>query len=180
MSKQWGHDSRRHNESAVYTYLALQGDSVTTMIGVPKRPRPWGHSIKRNHFAQSSSSTTGRRRIDIPSPFPTTPTCPEPTCSCAETPPGLDIDRERSLSGSMAGYSQQVLIATGQPDWRSRIEEDGVDEGWGILGRGLKGLIGRGGKYSDVRILSVPTQELPLNHSSMLLILYPDGALSTI
>lgn len=52
----------------------------------------------------------------------------------------------------MAGYSQQVLIATGQPDWRSRIEEDGVDEEWGMLGRGLKGLIGRGGKYSDVGI----------------------------
>lgn len=52
----------------------------------------------------------------------------------------------------MAGYSQQVLISTGRSDWRSRIEEDGVDEEWGILGRGLKGLIGRGGKYSDVGI----------------------------
>lgn len=59
----------------------------------------------------------------------------------------------------MAGYSQQVLIATGQPDWRSRIEEDGVDEGWGILGRGLKGLIGRGGKYSDVRTPSVAPRD---------------------
>lgn len=54
------------------------------------------------------------------------------------------------MNGTMAGYSQQVLITTGRPDWRSRIEEDGVDKEWGMLGRGLKGLIGRGGKYSDV------------------------------
>ncbi|KAL1959381.1 hypothetical protein VTO42DRAFT_2184 [Malbranchea cinnamomea] len=49
----------------------------------------------------------------------------------------------------MAPYSQQVLIATGQGDWRSRIEEDGMDEGWGMLARGLKGLVGRGGKFAD-------------------------------
>lgn len=51
---------------------------------------------------------------------------------------------------TMAPYAQQVLISTGQPNWRSRIEEDGVDQGWGTLVRGLKGLIGRGGKFADV------------------------------
>lgn len=82
--------------------------------------------------------------------FPVTPSCPAPTCACAETPPGLEIDHEQDLNGTMAPYAQQVVIATGQGDWRSRIEEDGVDEGWGMLGRGVKGLIGRGGRFADV------------------------------
>ncbi|KAK2764859.1 hypothetical protein FQN54_008556 [Arachnomyces sp. PD_36] len=113
-----------------------------------KAPR-WSQYVNQPTFTRPSSSAAGRRRLDLSPPFPTVSTCPEPTCACAETPQDLDIDYEQKLNGTMAGYSQQVLIATGQPDWRSRIEEDGVDEGWGMLGRGLKGLIGRGGKYSD-------------------------------
>lgn len=65
-------------------------------------------------------------------------------------PEGLEIDQEHSLNGTMAPYSQQVLILTGQRDWRSRIEEDGLEEGWGMFGRSLKGLVGRGGRYADV------------------------------
>lgn len=52
----------------------------------------------------------------------------------------------------MAAYAQQVLISTNQSDWSSRIEDDGVDKGWGKLIRGLKGLLGRGGRYMDVSI----------------------------
>lgn len=65
-------------------------------------------------------------------------------------PAGLEIDRSQSLLGTMAPYSQQVLISTGQSNWRSRIEEDGLDKGWGILGSRLKKLVTRGGKYADV------------------------------
>jgi prenyl protein peptidase len=50
----------------------------------------------------------------------------------------------------MAPYSQQVVIATGRSDWKSRIEEDGQEESWGMLTRGVKRLISRGGKYADV------------------------------
>jgi hypothetical protein len=144
------------------------------MIGTLYKPsRHVGTSYRQLLFVRPSSSAAGRRRIDPAPPFPTIPTCPEPTCSCAKTPSNLDIDHERNLNGSMAGYSQQVIIATGQSDWRSRIEEDGVNEGWGILGRGLKGLVGRGGKYSDVRISSlrayliacIPTAQItPMEH----------------
>ena len=52
----------------------------------------------------------------------------------------------------MAAYAQQVVVSTGQPDWRSRIEEDGAEEGWGRFVRGLKGLIGRGAKFADVSL----------------------------
>ncbi|OAT12338.1 hypothetical protein BDBG_17658 [Blastomyces gilchristii SLH14081] len=116
------------------------------------RARPHLHSNRLRPHLTSRNSSTSSRRITIPPPFPITPSCPEPTCPCAPTPKmpqGLEIDHERDLNGTMAPYSQQVLILTGQRDWRSRIEEDGVDEGWGMLGRGLKGLIGRGGRYAD-------------------------------
>lgn len=99
--------------------------------------------IQRAHYSAS-------RRIQIPPPFPVISSCPEPTCPCAETPKGLDIDYDQNLNGTMAAYSQQVLIVTGQSDWKSRIEEDGQGQGWGILARHLKKLLGRGGQYSDV------------------------------
>ena len=51
----------------------------------------------------------------------------------------------------MAPYAQQVLISTGRSDWTSRIEDDGKGEAWGDFGRNLKAMLGRGGKYSDVR-----------------------------
>ncbi|KAI1919013.1 hypothetical protein LOZ65_004626 [Ophidiomyces ophidiicola] len=100
-------------------------------------------------FTPSFAVYSTSRRIKIPSQFPVTSSCPEPTCPCAETPAGLDIDHEQNLHGTMASYSQHLLIATGQPDWKSRIEEDGPDQSWGILARRLKKLLGRGGKYSD-------------------------------
>jgi hypothetical protein len=53
----------------------------------------------------------------------------------------------------MVPYTQQILVATGQTDWSSRIEEDGVEKSWGGLVRGLKHMFGRRGKYADVGIL---------------------------
>ncbi|KAI5287741.1 hypothetical protein KEM54_005774 [Ascosphaera aggregata] len=90
-----------------------------------------------------------RIRVQTPPPFPVLSSCPETQCDCASMPEGLDIDRQQLLNGTMAAYSQQVLISTGRSNWTSRIEDDGVDEGWGELTRGLKRLLGRGGRYMD-------------------------------
>jgi hypothetical protein len=64
-------------------------------------------------------------------------------------PEGLEIDHSKPLNGSMAPYAEQVLICTGQRDWKSRIEDenDGVN-----LAADLKELLGRGGIYSDVSL----------------------------
>ncbi|GAB7353402.1 hypothetical protein MBLNU459_g3876t1 [Dothideomycetes sp. NU459] len=60
-------------------------------------------------------------------------------------PEGLDIEREQSLSGTMATYAEQVLISTGQTDWKSKIE----DEDSAVFLREMKRLLGPKGKYSD-------------------------------
>lgn len=117
------------------------------------------------HAASSPAFTVPRRlskrwyalertQIKIPHtlnpapPFPVIESCPSPTCQCRDMPTGLDIEREQSLNGSMAAYAEQILISTGRSDWKSRIEEDeGVH---GDIVRGLKGLLGPKGKYSDV------------------------------
>ncbi|KAI9040915.1 sucrase/ferredoxin-like domain-containing protein [Aspergillus affinis] len=64
-------------------------------------------------------------------------------------PEGLPLDHNQPLNGTMAAYAQQILICTGQGDWTSRIEDDGKNQGWGELARGLKRLMGRGGHYAD-------------------------------
>jgi hypothetical protein len=51
------------------------------------------------------------------------------------------------LNGSIGTYAEQVLIATGRSDWKSRINEDED----AVFLRRLEGLLRRGGKYSDVR-----------------------------
>ena len=62
-------------------------------------------------------------------------------------PDGLEIDHSKPLNGTMAPYSEQVLICTGQRDWKSRIEEENDGDN---LAADLKKLLGRGGIYSDV------------------------------
>ena len=99
-------------------------------------------------------------RIDLPftpPPVPVIESCPVPTCQCQEAPTGLDIEREHNLNGSMASYAEQVLVCTGRIDWKSRIEEE--DEA--LLVKQLKSFLGRGGKYSDVRVyfLNAGTRE---------------------
>ncbi|RAQ46763.1 sucrase/ferredoxin-like family protein Fmi1 [Aspergillus flavus] len=64
-------------------------------------------------------------------------------------PYGLPIDYNQPLNGTMVAYAQQILICTGQRDWTSRIEDDGKRHTWGHLVRGLKRLLGRGGRYAD-------------------------------
>jgi hypothetical protein len=62
-------------------------------------------------------------------------------------PDGLKIDHSKSLNGTMAAYSEQVLICTGKDDWLSRIEEENSGDN---LAADIKELLGRGGVYSDV------------------------------
>jgi hypothetical protein len=87
-----------------------------------------------------------------PPPFLTIPSCPSPTCACAETPAlpaGLNINYNQPLNGTMAPYAEQVLICTGQRDWKSKIEDENDGDN---LAADLKELLGRGGRYSDVRL----------------------------
>ncbi|KAI9785257.1 MAG: Altered inheritance of mitochondria protein 32 [Peltula sp. TS41687] len=68
--------------------------------------------------------------------------------TCSPTPlEGLEIDYRLPLNGTMAPYAQHVVICTGKRDWKSRIEDD--EEAGNYFVRTLKGLLGRGGKYSD-------------------------------
>ena len=88
--------------------------------------------------------------------LPIIPTCPAPTCPCAATPTGLDIDHQNPMV--KPDYSRHVVIHTGRNDWASRI----VDEPSSVFGdihpekpranlaRSLKDLVGLGGKYYNV------------------------------
>src|ERR1700761_3988306 len=58
------------------------------------------------------------------SSYPVIPTCPLPTCECQQMPDGLDIDYKRTLNGTVAPYSDHLLIHTGTYDWPSKIEAD--------------------------------------------------------
>ena len=59
----------------------------------------------------------------------------------------------------MPPYAQHVVIRTGRDDWSSRIEDEpatlGAETGGGNFARALKGLVGRGGKFHDVSVLSL-------------------------
>ncbi|OLN85035.1 Altered inheritance of mitochondria protein 32 [Colletotrichum chlorophyti] len=96
-----------------------------------------------------SSSTAKSQRPRPPPPFETVPTCPSPTCECADTPQmpeGLEIDHKSPLNGVVAAYAEQVLVCTGRDDWASRIEEEHNGDN---LAADLKELFGRGGTYTD-------------------------------
>ena len=51
--------------------------------------------------------------------------CPQPTCTCATTPPGLDIDRNSSLANTRPFYDRHIIVSTRTADWPSRIENSG-------------------------------------------------------
>ncbi|PSN70680.1 hypothetical protein BS50DRAFT_673458 [Corynespora cassiicola Philippines] len=119
--------------------------------------------------ALRSFATTSARRQ---SPIPYVQSCPAPTCTCAPAPEGLDIDRKTPLMNTMAAYTEQVLVSTGKPDWTSRIEDEESDAGAFV--RGLKGVIGKGGKAFDpftntmLTASSLPASPTP-NATSILL-----------
>ena len=83
-----------------------------------------------------------------PKPIPYVETCPSPTCACAPTPPGLDIDRKTPLLNTMAPYTEQVLLCTGKEDWASNLEDEGGATATFV--QGLKSVIGKGEEAFDV------------------------------
>lgn len=85
--------------------------------------------------------------------IPLIPKCPSPTCTCADTPTNLDIETSKDLYGTMAAYNDQIVVSTGQADWKSRIEDDKDSAPWGSLVARLKQLLGRKGPLHDVRRL---------------------------
>ncbi|KAI9685526.1 MAG: hypothetical protein M1822_004384 [Bathelium mastoideum] len=102
-------------------------------------------SINARRFIHDYSGLRKRYFSTAKPPFPIVEACPSPTCACRETPTGLDIDQKLPLNNTIARYTEQVIISTGKDDWPSRIEDD-TDS---ALARELRGLLGRGGKYSD-------------------------------
>lgn len=68
-------------------------------------------------------------------------------------PEGLDIDHDKPLNGVITGYSEHVLVCTGQDDWVSKIEEE---NGGDNLAADLKELFGRGGTFTDVGNYDTP------------------------
>lgn len=116
-------------------------------LQAPKR------KLSRPQNTQFRTVTT--RSAQSALPFPTTKSCPSSTCcstSAISLPETHPIDRARPLNGTMAAYAQQLLISTGKDDWTSRIEDDGENEAWGVLGREMKKFMGRGGEYADVSL----------------------------
>jgi hypothetical protein len=108
------------------------------------------HAVRTLRPASASPARRHASKIAIPfapPPVPVIPSCPAPTCACRESPPGLEIERETDINGSMASYARQILVCTGRDDWTSKIEE----EEDAVLVRRLKGFLGRGGKFQDVR-----------------------------
>jgi len=108
-----------------------------------------GSSIHSTRHCRHTSSIH-RPRIRVPTPFPVIESCPLPTCPCRPAPADLDIDREQSLNGTMAAYTEQILVCTGREDWKSRIEDEGEH---GEFVRQLRALLSRGGKFCDVSLI---------------------------
>ena len=113
--------------------------------------------VKLVRSLKTSCRRAFAKTLSIPrrfhSTFPISETCPPPTCSCTATPPDLDIDRTSSLANTAPSYTQHVVIATGKNDWASKIELEPDEADGGVnVAAGLKGLLGRGGKWHDVRM----------------------------
>jgi hypothetical protein len=64
-----------------------------------------------------------------------------------ELPKGFEIDHSKKLNGTMAAFSEQVLICTGKDDWESNIVDENAGDN---LAADIKELVGRGGIYADV------------------------------
>lgn len=66
-------------------------------------------------------------------------------------PPDLDIETSKDLNGTMAAYSEQIVISTSQADWKSRIEDEKDTAPWGSVVSEIKTMLGPKGRYHDVR-----------------------------
>lgn len=124
--------------------------------------------LSRLQHPSTRSFSVARHRCSQPSPSQTAPAaqplpyvykCPEPTCSCLPTPSGLDIDHKSPLLNTMAPYSEQLVICSGQDDWSSRIEDETSPAGDFL--RGVKSIIGKGGEAFDVGTLAMLPRPSP-------------------
>lgn len=70
-------------------------------------------------------------------------------------PQDLDIDSRADLYGTMAAYSDHILISTGQSDWKSKIEDEKTTAPWGQLIGNVKDLLGPKGSLHDVGLYRV-------------------------
>lgn len=86
-----------------------------------------------------------------PLPFPVIQTCPEPTCACAPTPQDLDIEKDKDINGTMAPYTEHVIVSTGHRDWKRKVEDEKDVPGWGEFIYSLKKAVGLRGEFHDVR-----------------------------
>ena len=141
--------------SPPYKTMSLLGRSGRRTLAsiYQKQHHPISSPAVIQRQRQQQRRHASRTAVQIPSSratpsFPTIESCPNPTCQCRETPPGLDIEREQPLDGTMAAYAEQVLISTGKSDWPSKIE----DETDAVFLQQMKKFLGRGGKYSDVSL----------------------------
>lgn len=65
-------------------------------------------------------------------------------------PVDLDIERGKDLNGTMAAYSQQILVSTGLADWKSKIEDEKDTAPWGGVVAQIKEMLGPKGRYHNV------------------------------
>ncbi|KAG6007209.1 hypothetical protein E4U21_006228 [Claviceps maximensis] len=119
------------------------------VCAISSLPTSWSLHVSRRGYSDTPRRQQQQQQQQQQPPFPTVPSCPSPTCGCADTPvmaAGLEIDHKSSLRGVISGYAEQVLVCTGQGDWASKIEDE---NGGDNLAADLKELFGRGGVYSD-------------------------------
>jgi hypothetical protein len=92
-------------------------------------------------------------------------------------PAGLEIDNETPIANNIAPYTSHILIATGQVDWTSRIEdahEDLCTKPWGDFISHIKTAFGRNGPYhSDSANVLVTASSLPSPPQRRSLLLFP-------
>lgn len=125
------------------------------LLTTSKRTLTATRTLTRAHPIYIHTTPTPRSRRPAASPrkpqnpVPHIDTCPAPQCACKPTP-DLDIDREGNLRGAFVPYKEQVLVCTGRDDWVSKVEEE--EGAAGDVVRGLKGGLGRGGKFCDVSL----------------------------
>jgi hypothetical protein len=142
--------------SALYKFPSLplplspQYTMAFTFARLSRAPAPCIRLARRTTPLRTFSTTPARHVTLIP----TTATCPSPTCECASSPADLDIDRKSPLLNTVAAYSEQVILSTGQEDWHSNIEQE--DGATGTFVKGLKGVIGKGGEAFDVCVFPLP------------------------
>lgn len=65
-------------------------------------------------------------------------------------PTDLDIDHSKDLNGTMAAYSEHVIITSAQADWKSKVEDEKDTAPWGLLTSQLKRFLGSKGQFFDV------------------------------